>query len=511
MLKRIISLLLTLCTLCLFLTACGGEKAPDLTDGKDVTTAPPEAVDKWEDVNFGGESIIVSLSDYVPSMAKTAGADHSVKYIQGPDAYTTDSVQNAVYDRNAKVVNALGLDVDYQYVTYTSDPDYSLQVIEGYVLTDMEDSPDILSAKSYGVIRAAIKGMLHNALKTDDENYFDFTADGWYTDYIHANTLNPEKIFVLGGDYFIDMLRFTFAILVNIDMYDEVFASEGGSESLFDIINSGEWTYDELMRTADMAHIDAGTAGKQDPNDDTFGIITTLPWTTINFFYSAGMDIFEQRDGKLSYIEDITEMHNLLDKLIEMKGHASFLDPQTSSSASIFIGGRSLYALDKPVITLEGTYIQSMDDRVAIIPYPKYYADEKYRGMLCDDGNVGCILYNSDKFTECSAFLQMMMENSSGGKGTLIYEYFEMGLKYKLSSTSSQIAMLEYIRDGMTSPASVVHDNYFAKNIGVTTHASLMNNSFKANSNTLSSDWEAQIEAIQGSMDEAVARYGVQE
>ncbi len=508
--KRIIAMLLLLCTLSLLLCSCSGEKEPSATDDAQTTTAAQD-VDKWENVNFGGESIIVSLSDYEPSMAKSAGATHSVKYIQGPDEYTTDSVQNAVFDRNTAVTEKLGLDVDYQYVTYTSNPDYSTQVIEAYVMTDMEDSPDILSAKSYGVIRAAIKGMLHNALKTDDENYFDFTTDGWYTDYIYANTLNPEKVFVLGGDYFIDMLRFTFAILVNVDMYDEVFASEGGSESLFELINEGGWNYDELMRTADMAYIDAGTIGKQDPNEDTFGMITSLPWTTINFFYSAGMDIFEYRDGKLSYIEDISEMHNLVDKLIEMGGHASMLDPQTSSDVKIFLGGRSLYALDKPLITLEGTLIQGMDDKVAIIPYPKYYEDEKYRGMLCDDGNVGCILYNSDKFTESSAFLQMMMENSNGGKGTLVYEYFEVGLKYKLSATSHQIAMLEYIRDGMTSPASVVHDNYFAKSIGVTTHAALMNNSFKAKTNTLASDWEAQIDAIQDSMDTAVARYGIQE
>lgn len=83
-----------------------------------------------------------------------------------------------------------------------------------------------------------------------------------------------------------------------------------------------------------------------------------------------------------------------------------------------------------------------------------------------------------------------------------------------MRSTASQISMLEFIRNGMTSPASVVHDNYFAKNIGdpnIKTHASLMNSSFKAKTNTLSSDWQAQLEAVQASMDAAVARYGIQQ
>ena len=259
--KRFISFLLAVCTLCFCLVSCADSKSGS-SGGGEVTNAPDSQEGKGDGVSFNGEEIIVSLSDYVPSMAASAGATHSVKYIQGPDDYTTDSVQNAAYDRNMRVTQTLSINPHYDYVTYTANPDYSLEVIETYVLTDLEDSPDILSAKSYGVIRAAIKGMLHNALKTDEKNYFDFSQDGWYSDYIYANTLNPERAFVLGGDYFIDMLRFTFAILVNTDMYDEVFASEGGSESLFELIEAGDWTYDELMRTADMAHVDAGVIGK---------------------------------------------------------------------------------------------------------------------------------------------------------------------------------------------------------------------------------------------------------
>ena len=509
MTKKLVAFTLILAMLCPFLFSCMDEKDNDVTQDPSVTITEPK--DKWEGVYFNGDEIIISLSDYIPSGAKSAGADHSVKYIQGPDAYTTDSVQNAVFDRNEKVTQQLGLSTHYDYVTYTANPDYSLQVLENFVLTDLEGSPDILSAKSYGIVRGAIKGLLYNALTTEHENYFDFSDDGWYSEYIYSNTLNPEKAFMLGGDYFIDMLRFTFSILVNIDMYDELFASEGGSESLFELIEDGLWNYDELMRTSDKAHIDTGTVGKQDANEDTFGLITKLPWTNINFFYSAGMDIFEQKDGKLSYISDLTEMHNHLDRMLEMKSHASFLDPQISSSLDIFMNGRSLYALDQFVLTLEGTNIQNMDAKVALIPYPKYYEDEIYRGMLCDDGNIGCILYNSDKFTQCSAFLQLATENSNGGKGTLLHEYFEVGLKYKLSSTSHQVAMLEFIRAGMTSPASVVHDNYFAKNVSMTTHAGLINNSFKAGTNTLISDWNSQIDAVQKSMDDTVARYGIQQ
>ena len=159
---KILSMLLVIVMFTLSLTSCGGN-TPSGTP--DTTTASEEKADsKWEDVSFNGESIIISLSDYEPMVVVKAGATNSVKYMQGPDAYTTDSVQNAVYDRNHKVETALGLDVEYQTYTYDSNPDSTLTVIENYVLADLENSPDIISTMSYGMVRAGIKGMLYNAL-----------------------------------------------------------------------------------------------------------------------------------------------------------------------------------------------------------------------------------------------------------------------------------------------------------------------------------------------------------
>ncbi len=515
---RIIAMLLVLSMLVLSLASCGG-KSPEVTEGNGAgTISPSQEESKWNDVNFNGESIIISLSTYENTTVVAAGATNSINYIQGPDAYTTDAVQNAVYDRNRKVEKELGLNVTYQSCDlYNSNPDNTLTVIEGFVLADLDDSPDVVNTMSYGVIRAGIKGHLYNALSTDRENYFDLTADGWYSDLMYENTLDQSKIYMLAGDYFIDVLRYGYGILVNLDMYDEVFASEGGSESLFELIEEGGWTFDEFKRLVQMAYVDEGTIGQLDV-EDTFGAINQSSWLVRATFSTSGLDTFTtDENGNIAYVSDITDIHNFVDYMIDLTRTEGFYlnvsgGPNRNLDAtSTFIKGKSLFATDSLILCLEGTLLQSMDDKVGLVPYPKYNPEREYGSLVSDNGNVGGILYNSDKFTECSAYLQMATEESNNGKGTLIYEYYDVTLKYKLSATPAQVTMLELIRNGLCSPKSFLFDNYFAKSVSMNTYGALINSCLASGSNTFASDWESQYSAVQGSLESTIATYGQQD
>ncbi len=512
---RIIAMLLVLVMLIMTLASCGGKDTPDETKAPASTTSGGTDLSKWDEVNFQGNSITVSLNDYEFAYVRSAGSTNSIKYVKGPDNYTTDAVQNAVFDRNKKAADMLGLNVYYQECDrYNANADNTLSVIESFVLSDLEDSPDIVSTMSYGVVRAGIKGLLYNALLTDKENYFDLTANGWYTDFMYENTLDESKIFLLAGDYFIDILRYAYGIMVNLDMYDEVFASEGGSESLFDLVEAGEWDYDELKRSIEMAFVDAGSIGQYD-DADIFGAVNHDSWIVRTTFSTSGLDIFENdENGNVRYITDITDVHNYVDDMIDLVTTEGFyLDSAKGTNyehTDVFVEGRALFALDAPVLNMEGTLIQNMDDKVGIIPYPKYKEDGKYGALVSDNGNVGGILYNSEKFTECSAYLQMMAETSNTGKGSLIYEYFDIALKYKLSATPKQVSMLELIRAGVCSPKSILYDGYFAKSKGLTSYRKLIDISLASGVNTFSSDWNSQIGAISKALEETLLTYGQQ-
>jgi hypothetical protein len=497
------------------LVSCGGEKQPDETTGQSGDQGE-QTEDKWADVNFNGDTLYVSLSEWRPSFVTSADAPNSINFMKGPDNYTTDAVQNAVYDRNLTVKEKLGLDVQYIPTQYSGAADYTLTVIENFVLADLEDSPDIISTMSYGMVRAGIRGILYNALTQDYTNYFDFTHENWYSDFMYDNTLDASKIFMLAGDYFIDVLRYSYGMLVNMDMYDEVFAKEGGVEALFELVQSGDWTYDEMMRCSALAYVDEGTIGVED-DADTFGIVHNGWWFARTAFSTSGLTLFDRTDdNKIKYTEDITDVHTFVDKLINVSAQSSFRlnwtgNSQAYDSTLAFVDGKALFALDSPVLNLEGTQLQNMDEKVCVIPYPKYNKDIEYAALVSDNANVGGIPYNSDKFTEASAFLQMSTELSNGGKGTLIYEYYDVTLKYKLSATPAQVAMLEFIRNGVCCPTSMLYDNYFAQNVGAQSYFLLINKCLGSGTNTFASDWASQYNAVQGSLESVLATYGQQD
>jgi hypothetical protein len=180
---------------------------------------------------------------------------------------------------------------------------------------------------------------------------------------------------------------------------------------------------------------------------------------------------------------------------------------------NIFTEGRALFSFDAPVLQMEGTVVQNMDDKVALIPYPKYDDESAYAALVSDCANFGGILYNSDKFVPCSAFLQLMCEESNGGKGTVIFEYYEVTLKYKYTVDPGQIRMLEIIREGVCSPKAMLYDNYIAKTAGGGSkqYREVIDKSLNANSNTFTSDWQSQYDAIQKRLGEVKATFGEQE
>jgi hypothetical protein len=403
----------------------------------------------------------------------------------------------------------LGIRPIYTHIDYNMHSDV-LPLVEDYVLADLADCPDIVSLHGYGMIRAAITGLLHNALDYSGYNYFDFSHPGWYSDLMYGNTLDNSKVYLLAGDYFIDILRFSYGVLLNIDMYDNLFAAEGGSKSLFDLIEEGRWTYDHMMRYSEKAHVDRGEIGVQDA-EDTYGIVHDAAWFTRTCIATSGISLFEEKDGKVAYTQDISQVHDLVDKLLTMKKSPSFKPnpyAKTYRPIDVFLDGKTLFAFDSPLLQLEGSVLQSLEMKSAIIPHPKYNRNEPYRALVSDNTNYGAILLNSNKFAQCTAFLQLSTELSNDGPGTLIHEYFEVAMKYKLSDVPEQVSMLEIIRQGVCSPTYSLFDLYVANVADMTGHNFLMNACLDRNTNTFASDWASQYDAMQKALETIIADYG---
>ena len=237
--------LLLIFALVLPLASCGGggKDTTKTPSAKPTTTNPggnpddPGDGTDWSGVNFNGQTLRIDVSVNQDSEVTFGPADC---YVKGPDEMTggVDEVQKKVYNRNHNVANLLGLNVQYT----TSDLAYN------EVQTDLEkkflnsaDAPDIYNNDMYGLLRGSLLGFFYNVVNPIDENgkvlqnYINLDTDCWYSDYMKGTTLSEEKIYLLAGDYYLDFIRMTWVLYVNIPHFNEALAAaQWDVETLYD-------------------------------------------------------------------------------------------------------------------------------------------------------------------------------------------------------------------------------------------------------------------------------------
>lgn len=508
---RFIALMLVVIMAVSILASCGGDNTttPAGTTASGSTTAP--TTDKWADANFAGTTLRVEYNTYTQNQITAAGSTNSVKFVTGPDDYTSIAVDNAVYERNNRVFDKLGFTIQYM----EDDTSAVANLLPHFESVSMvEECPDVLINMYYGLIRAEVQGYLYNLKQTEDKNYLTFEgedADGWYMNIMNSTTLNKDKLYIAAGDFLIDSLRMSYNMFVNVEMFDELFAVQGGMTYLYDLVlnPSGDeaWTYDKLKEMADIARPE-GT----DPNseDAVVGLMGTKSFVPRAFFYSSGLEIFDYSEtGAPSYITDATKkqaLHDYVDKMISLFSSESMVrESKYDVYSATFLNGKALFSSEQHLANLEGSNFLNMDDAAAVVPYPKYNTANDYKVLVSDNACAGAILYASQQFTAASAYLQMMTEESDD----VYVEYFNNGLQLKnnTSNDSRQVDVLNLIRSAVDMPLAFLFDNLASRNIttgsganslqpnSASTIYDIIEHALTNNTNAFSSIWDSEVEA----------------
>ena len=510
---RILALLLLVCLLPVGLLACGDD------DDETTTRRPIEGVEvdpKWDNVDLSDVHLYIGYNEVVAQTVLDTGAGNSAIYLIGPDEDGDHSRGDykAAYERHALVCSVLGLSQGKNgNLTYTETgwggTDETLKIIQDYNAADMDNTPNIIIHQNYGMVRGGILGEFYNAYESEYTNYFDLTHEGWYLDMMEENSLDPKnQIYMLMGDYFIDQFRFAYGVLVNTSMIDQILRFEDGMEGLYEIVRSGDWTYDEFKRIASLGYTPASTGESL-----VMGAIGESAWVSRTFFASSGLDIFQKdTNGIPTYVSDPTVISAWLDQMLSMQRESWFehgwdlnrqLNTNRETAAKTFINDGAVFAMNQMILSFEGSNILNMDSPASIVPTPKYVPvgqendhSTSYKALTSDHAGSGGILISSDptQFTAASAFLQLMTEQS----GEFFTQYYENGLKHRDNEAGiGHIDMLDFIHDGVCSPMSFLYDNYCAKSLGgdVKVYSHIMQEILKNGSNTFSSSWSTRYNA----------------
>ena len=123
--KKSLSLILASVILaCAALTSCSEKAADETTADTTPTTANAETAadteteteteesDRFADVNYGGKTFTVYTS------VDTNDATNGDAFIRGTGEYTGEAINDAVYDRNNKVMDLLGINLEFVEANY---------------------------------------------------------------------------------------------------------------------------------------------------------------------------------------------------------------------------------------------------------------------------------------------------------------------------------------------------------------------------------------------------------
>ena len=520
---RLLGFLLLLALTLPMLFACGGDgtTTPAGTTaggGGDVTTPPVIEGPLVDNIDLSDVTIRVVQDVELYRDIMESGAYSPMLFAKGPDEeeydqYATNAVFAEVYNRNSEIAEKTGLTVEYTPVTFNvkwADIDIH---IENYALSDLDDAPDIVSHMMGSLNRAAVRGYLYNAYETEvGRNYFDFSHESWYLDMMKQQSWSDDRIYTLCSDYWIEIIRCASPVLVNISMYNDLFTVEGGIDQLYADIDAGYWSMDDMFDRAQYAYTGQGGGFN---TEDTYGVVSN-GYMFMGLVGSAGLHPTEfGEDGKLHLAgaETLTEIHNFIDKMIAWQNDDSvvfnydqMVRPETGCIHKFAAGG-SLFTIGNSIASMEGALIQDADDVYGVLPTPKGEYDNEGAVYRVSTSNclAGCILINSDLFSECSAFLQMQTE----GSGEVMRLYFEEGLQLKQNMDNSvgQVRMLNYVREGVMrcDGRKLAEPTGLEGFVGYT---NIIRNCVLSGTNTFISDWTAGIGAREQAMREAYENFG---
>lgn len=345
-----------------------------------------------------------------------------------------------------------------------------------------------------------------------DITYTDEANDGkgYMVEYMQSLTLSEEKMYLVASDYFIDLVRAFFVVPVNVSMIEKMQASEDPTSYFYDyvdddvytiadfyeLVNAGRWTYEAVKAFSEKMY--------QTPSDSNevlsgkwgfalasggvggSGILYTTSITIIQREVTQdvigidkyGKDIIGQVYN-FYYPDNFTELTGFIQELYSLFGSTGVTYVEADSGAAgqnssyngtsenavrdNFSAGNIGFGGIVCVGSLEGDKYSSMTDNsgkgFGIVPVPLYQqykydetlgtnVQERYLTQIHNIGRVGAIGIKTEKFAQCTAFLNYQSLNSTD----ILNSYYDWTLKGDVAgAVEGNSEMLDYIRYNVRS------------------------------------------------------------
>jgi len=447
--KRIAALFVLICTVAASLLSCGEKKRQKPEEGganisERTIGAVPAEVD-FEDAKFT-----------VLCRENCAWGNWYDELIA--DETSSDIVNQAVYQRNLNVEEALGVTVEAIGIPgWWADAESFTNTFRNSVLAGAGAYNAIAGQQAY----MNELGLCDLYMNIYDIPYVkdDLTSDYFYQDIRRELTYNG-RLYYLIGDYtwsYLDQLSVLF--------FNKQIAEDNNVEDLYQLVRDGSWTFDKLAEITRGTYRDYNGNSVHDVGD-VYGYITDYE-TTDDALYSqfdlqptrrdeSGAIVIDPDQGKMvAILERMIDFYNTED-VYAFKTYSEML-PEDRPFSDIFTSGRALFYPE--VLSIAKKY-RGMQTDFGIIPYPKWdEKQDKYYTQAQDWYSVIVVPIDCPDVEMTGAVLDAMFAES---RDLVIPAYYDVALKDKYARDDESGEMLDIIRDGVC-----INFGFFYRSLGI--------------------------------------------
>lgn len=468
--KQKTALLLAILMLASSLASCAENKEPDETTdlaGTENTVTPSASVeeeveeetenpyydgyvDPFADTNLEGETLTIYTSVDERGTLTTSNI-----LIEGPEEITGDVAPDAAYQRNLDVAEMLNVELQFVQANYNYEQVASN--IKTLVLAG-DSGYDVIINDIYGLAPLVPDGLFHNV---NNAANFDFDNPWWYDDFMSDLEMVAGQRYILAGDFFIDMLRCSHCLIMNKDMYGDLY---GDPEDVYAAVLNNEWTMDYMTDLVEGAYIDLNGNSQKD-GEDQFGFAVFERWGgSIPWIVSGDPGFIERNeDGTPEITINNERTLVLVDKLKALFNNdasaMAIYDGDEVKTENIFFEGRSLFLSYQRLGSLENASFRNTDIDFAVLPYPML--DENSDGYVTsthDTAELGFIPSSiaTDRLGFISTVVEVLCRETYA---QVLPNYYESSLKVKYSRDQSSAQMLDIIHDSFDNGFALAYSN----------------------------------------------------
>lgn len=379
-----------------------------------------------DDMKFDGTTINLLYWDDVPNTEFFV------------DTTNGESVNDAIYNRNAKIEEQFGITLNF--VGTPGDYNNQKSFVNACLNSTMSgaDAYDIFCGYSMTGASVMVQGISQNM-----KNYeiLDFEKPWWPESLMSKATIN-DGVYFVSGDISTNFLYMMYLCIFNKDMFAEV--TQSNASELYGAVNSGEWTLDKFIEYTTGMYTDLD--GNQAPSiGDRYGLAVTE--VHFDAFYTGAdmLTVEVNSDGDLVLSDDLfsQKASDVVDTVYYLLNKSG--DAEIEKGINSFKGDNVLFVIERA--SCLSRHLSGVDFTYGILPIPKYDVNQEgYKTCLSFPYTMYMISTAAPNSTAAAATIQLMAYESYV---EITPALFEESMKSRYADQSDDAMMFDYIREGV--------------------------------------------------------------